>query len=66
MIKIFTTETCPKCSILKDKLKAKGIEFEESRDVQEIIDIGFRSVPILEINNEYLDFKKANDWINLK
>ena len=62
-MKLFTTESCPKCKILKSKLDEKRFEYEESDDIQQIIDLGFRTVPVLEIYGEYMDFGKAVKWI---
>ena len=62
-IVIFTTDTCPKCEILKSKLKNKNIEYNEG-DLKEIINAGFKSVPVLKINNEYLDFSNAIKYVN--
>jgi len=55
---------CPKCSVLEAKLKDKNIEFEEVNDKNLMIEKGFMSVPILEVDGETMNFKVANDWIN--
>jgi hypothetical protein len=54
---------CPKCVILEGKLKEKGIIYEKSSDIQEIINAGFKTIPMLNVNGEYLDFGKALKWI---
>jgi len=54
---------CPKCVILESKLKEKGIIYEKSSDIQEIINAGFKTIPMLNVNGEYLDFGKALKWI---
>ena len=63
MIILYSTN-CPKCEILKEKLKKKKVEFEECHDIKEMEKLGITVVPVLKVNNEYLDFKKANDYIN--
>lgn len=69
-IKVYSTPSCTKCKMLKDKLKKKQIDFTEINLFQhkDLIDKfskkGIMSVPIVEIDNEIMDFKQANDWVN--
>jgi len=69
-IKIYSTPTCTKCKILKEKLQSKNINFEEINLFQheDLIDEfskkGIMTVPIVEVNGELLDFKQINDAIN--
>ena len=60
---LFSTR-CPKCRILEKKLAQKGIEYTEVNDIQQMLDIGLKSVPWLEVDGEMMDFNKANQWIN--
>ena len=62
MITLFSTD-CPKCRVLEQKLIAADINFQKSSDIQEVIDQGFMSAPVLKIEDKYLDFKTAVDWI---
>ena len=55
---------CPKCNILMKKLDMAGMDYIINDDMQEIIDKGFDSVPVVKIEDIYMDFKEANDWIN--
>jgi len=55
---------CPKCNILSQKLKEKNIDFIDSDNIDEAIEQGFMSAPILKIDNEYLDFGAAIKWVN--
>lgn len=55
---------CPRCNVLETKLKNKGIDFEEVNDEDIMINKGFDSVPILEVEGNYMDFGKANEFIN--
>ena len=43
---LYTTD-CPKCKVLKSKLDAKGIPYEESRSVEEMLAKGIRQAPML-------------------
>ena len=65
MVKIYTTDTCPRCKVLKVKLESKGIDYEEITDVSEIEKLGILSVPYMQIDDgELMDFATANNWIN--
>lgn len=62
-MKLFKTEMCPKCKILQNKLDEKGILYDKSDDIQELISLGFKTVPMFELDGEYLDFGRAIKWI---
>jgi len=65
MVKIYTTDTCPRCKVLKVKMDAKGIPYESITDVDEIQRLGIMSVPYMQIDDgELMDFATANAWIN--
>ncbi len=51
------------CEMLKDKLKEKNIEFVTVSDVNSILAKGIQNVPVLEVNNELLDTRKALAWV---
>lgn len=55
---------CPKCCILETKLSQKNIEYTENNDVDLMLEKGFTTVPMLEVDGTVMDFKEANDWIN--
>lgn len=57
-------ELCNKCIILKQKLIQKNIEFEIKSSVGQLIKLGFKSAPILDVNGELMDFGKAVEWVN--
>ena len=55
---VYTSNTCPYCTMAKDYLNEKGIEFEE-KNVQndaaardELISMGYTGVPVLVIGEE--------------
>ena len=63
-LKFYTTH-CPMCSILQKKLDNAGLQYEICEDTQKMLDLGFTSMPMLEIDNcNTLSFKQACDWIN--
>ena len=63
MLNLYTTG-CPKCIILKKKLNEKNIEYVEINDIKQMIAMGLKSVPWLEVNGQMMDFNQANQWIN--
>ena len=62
-MKLFSNN-CPKCLILSKKLDDKNLEYEKIEDFQEIIEKGFKSLPILKVGEDYLDFGKAIKYVN--
>ena len=63
MITLYTTH-CPKCNVLKSKLDSKNIEYKIVEDVEIMQNKGFSSAPVLEVDNEMLDFVNAIKWVN--
>lgn len=61
---VFYTTGCPKCGVLKKKLDAKGIKYEENNSVMEMLSLGITQVPILKVEDKLLEFSEANNWIN--
>lgn len=63
-VKLYSTH-CPRCNVLEKKLTQKGIEFEliDDFDVKTLIKKGFLSAPVLVVDDNYMDFIKANDWL---
>lgn len=55
---------CPKCSVIKKKLDAKGIEYTENNDVDIMLALGISRVPVLSVDGELLSFVEANQWVN--
>ena len=55
---------CPKCNVLKAKLDNKNIKYDVVSNVDIIISKGISTVPVLEIDGQLLEFKKAVDWVN--
>lgn len=65
MVEIFTSESCPRCKMLKERMKDKGIDFKENQDEEEMVKLGFTSIPMIRTeDDEVLDFGKAISWIN--
>jgi glutaredoxin len=64
IVVVFYTTGCPKCGVLKKKLDAKGIKYEENNSVMEMLALGITQVPVLKVENQLLEFAEANNWIN--
>lgn len=61
-IVLYTTH-CPQCKVLEAKLKQKNIDFEEVSDADLMVQKGFRSAPVLEVDETIYNFKEAVKWI---
>lgn len=63
MITLFSTN-CPRCKVLERKLIAAGLDYTVNTDIKEVIDAGFKSAPVLKVDDTYYTFKEGVDWIN--
>ena len=55
---------CPRCNVLEKKLQQKNIQYEEVNDVEIMMQKGYMSAPMLEVDGVNMNFKEAVDWIN--
>lgn len=55
---------CPKCEVLKKKLKAKNIEYIENNNVEDMESLGIDQIPVLSVDGNLMSFAEANNWIN--
>ena len=62
MITLYTTH-CPKCRVIEKKLTQKGIQYTEVSDLEEMEKLGFRSAPMLKVDDKLYNFGDANRWI---
>lgn len=60
-VTLYTTH-CPLCRVLESKLNTAGIKYEINENVEEIIKLGYSSVPILVVNGNDMNFKEACTW----
>ncbi len=67
MVRLYGTH-CPKCNVIEKKLNAKGVEFEMIDDNSLVVQFGkdhdIFSAPILEVDDQVLDFAAANKYIS--
>lgn len=61
---VLYSTNCPKCNVLKKKMKQKNISYEEVNDIEKMKEKGYLSVPVLEVDGVGMDFKTASDWID--
>lgn len=62
-VTLYTTH-CPKCEVLKKKLDEAQVDYTMCDDSDVMIEKGFLSAPILEVDGEEMQFKDAVDWVN--
>ena len=63
MVKLYSTH-CPRCNVLEKKLDQNGIRYEVIEDEQTIINKGFMTVPMLEVDEKVMDFSEAIRWVS--
>ena len=55
---------CPRCTVLKQKLNSKNIEFNTVTNIDEMVDLGIQTAPMLSIDDELMSFTDAIKWVN--
>lgn len=67
VVTLYSTH-CPKCKVLESKLKAKQIDFKVVDDVNLMLEKGFQSAPMLELQDTKeqvtLDFNNARKLVD--
>ena len=64
MVKLYSTH-CPQCIMLEGLLKKQKVDFELVNTTPEKIkEMGFSSVPILEVDGKFFTFTDARTWVN--
>ena len=62
-ITLYTTH-CPKCNTLVERLEKKNIAFETCEDMKVLVAKGFKTVPVLEIDGQLMDFAQSMKWVS--
>lgn len=57
---------CPKCKVLKEKLDNLHIDYTVCDDMNLMIEKGFLSVPMLEVDDKTMTFNEAIRWLSRK
>lgn len=60
---ILYSTNCPKCKVLEKKLGDSEIQYEVVTDEDLMIEKGFLSAPMLEVDGSVMDFGKAMKWL---
>ncbi len=63
MITLYSTG-CPRCTVLKKKLEEKGVTYATVTDIDEMMDLGIQSVPVLVADDKVMQFTEAIQWVN--
>ena len=62
---LYSTD-CPKCKILEKILNDNNVEYDVIKDENIMVEKGFTSVPILELDNNTMSFSEAVKYFNNK
>lgn len=62
-ITLYTTG-CPMCKVLKSKLDSNGLDYDVIDDLDKMIELGFQSAPILDVDGTIMTFQEAVKWVN--
>lgn len=54
---------CPRCKILEKLLTDKNIDFKIDDNVDELIDKGFQTAPVLKDGDKFMEFGEAFKWV---
>ena len=64
MVKLYSTH-CPQCIMLEGLLKKKNVDFElVNVTPEEVKEMGYSSVPLLEVDGKIFTFIDARTWVN--
>lgn len=61
---IFYSTHCPQCKILEKKMAEKNVKYTEVNDLDEMMKKGIKSVPMLEVDGELLNYVKSFNYIS--
>lgn len=56
---VYTSPSCGRCNVLKEKLKAKNIVFVESDSYDTLIEKGYTQLPVVEFEGDFYSFGEA-------
>ena len=64
MITVYTTNHCPQCQLLKQKLNQLGIEYEVFDNEEKMQEMGISSVPMMSVDGNIMSFREALNYLN--
>ena len=66
-ITLFSND-CPRCKVLEKKMMQKGIVFSINKNQNDLMaaaaQAGLQSTPIVQVDQQWMDFATANQFIN--
>ena len=62
-VTLYTTH-CPRCTVLEKKMQQANIKYNIVEDIDIMTQKGFMSLPMLEVDDNILDFSEAIRWVN--
>lgn len=65
MITLYSTG-CPNCNVLKKKIDDLEIEYELNTNVEKMIELGFKTAPIMTVDGINMNFVESINWIKQK
>jgi len=60
---ILYSNDCPNCKLLKLKLDSKNIKYTICSDIEEMVKLNFKSVPMLDNGEIIMNYINALKWI---
>ena len=63
MITLYSTG-CPKCKVLEAKLNQKKVSYEICKDTEVMVEKGYMTLPMLDVDGEPKDFIHAISYVN--
>lgn len=64
MITVYSKVGCPKCRVLKMKLEKKNIQFSGCEDQDKMKEMGFMSLPVMDVDGTIMKFEDAVKYVN--
>lgn len=55
---------CPMCTVVEKKMKNKNIDYDICNDIDEMIKLKIKKVPVLKVGDVLMDFETAIKYIN--
>lgn len=65
-ITVYSLPDCPMCRNLKNRLASNGIDFTDCEDENTMKELGIFNVPVMQVNDQLLDYKASLQWLNNK
>lgn len=63
MIVLYSTG-CPRCKVLKKKLDEAKADYNIVSDVDQMLAMGLKEAPVLEVDGQRMEFAEAVKWVN--